>query len=275
MKKLHVLLVSAALTAACLLTASADIVFLSVENDVVGNGTTLINITGKDNGNNGAAEVATPIYSHWNNGTGAGDTWGGTGLNIGSHLGVNFTTTSIRNSTNGTESATGYFNGDGNGMGLVTDGGSNPWEVGGDEGWTWTADAGLVFEGLTFRGGNWGGVDTKELTISSPAWVGLSGITPGAGVTYLSGPGSFVLENSAGNAGGDGTFTGEELTGGSGLLSFDAGTGISFSNTKDGGDAYGFSAFAFNSAVIPEPGVFSLLSLGILLLALTRRRAKN
>ncbi len=234
-------------------SGTGPVVTLITDADLAGDGTTSINV-----GGGGLSQVANPIYDNFSTGTGQGDTWGGAGLVIGGNT-VTFTNVSMTD-VNGSVAATGpQFIADGNGMGIRSEStdtqsngdGEQPWHVNEQEAWTWTADADLAFAGVSFRAGWQGGGGNKALTVSSPAWVGLTGVTTGTGITYNSANGSFEIGNTGDGGDGD-AVTLDELVGvGGPSLILSAGTQISFSNTGSGvGNAGGFALTSVSFASV-------------------------
>jgi hypothetical protein len=212
--------------------------------------------------------VATPLIDNQNGRTSLveGNTWGGTGLKIDG-VTVTFTLTEIVDFDGNSGTAPFRTDANGQGIGIDSPGTTESWFLlDGLESFTWTASSGLQFEGLSLR--QWNDVGTRQLSISSSDWVGLSGVSSGAGITYTSGTGTFLIEEVAGNvvnANADALIL-EHLVGASGPT-------LDFSSLKIGNSGSTGSAIrTVTLAAIPEPATLALLGLGIGALALARRR---
>lgn len=162
---------------------------------------------------------------------------------------------------------------DGNGLAINsagTQGADQNFNLDGQEAFTLRADQALFFEGLALRGFSAQNSLERQLTITSSAWIGLTGVTPGSGVAYNSLTGSFVLSNSVLGGVNFGTVTLETLVGvGGPQLEIGANTDFTFANTATGGAGYGFTSFTFSA--IPEPTALGLALLGALPLVRRRR----
>lgn len=230
-----------------------------------GDGVTRINVT-SGSSTFPLSEVATPIFGQnsGNDGTFQGDAWGGSGLNINGNT-VTFTNTEIVDFDGSTATAQRELVADaiGLGMGIRSDNG-NWFLLDGQESFTWNADVALQFEGLTLR--NWATGQGRALAISSPGWVGLLGVSPGTGVSYTSGSGTFLIEELTDNVAIDRELTLAELVGISGpTLDFSTTDGIKVATTGTLG--FAIQTMSFDAVnVIPEPGSASLLLVGLALL---------
>lgn len=163
-----------------------------------GDGTTRINVTaGTYNFPISPFEIATPLIGNLNavSSLSQGQTWGGAGLNIDGSV-ITFTLTEIVD-YNGAANSGAVFKSDAIGLGMGIDSpvaGEHWWELDGQESFTWTASEYMQWEGLTLR--TFGSNNTRELRVSSPEWIGLSGVSPGAGVTFDPVTGTFTMVNS-------------------------------------------------------------------------------
>ncbi|MEM7474963.1 MAG: hypothetical protein AAF483_08220 [Planctomycetota bacterium] len=253
--------------------ASAEVVELIFMRDTAGNGSTSVNVT------HGFSEVATPIYTGFNTGTELGQTWGGTGLNIGGSA-VTFTNSAMSDYGGITTGGAARFIGDQNGMGMrnsadYSANSERPWMIDGQESFTWNADKDLYFAGVGFRPGFGAFLGQKELSVSSPDWIGLAGVSPGSGITFESGTGTFKITNASGSVALDNAVTVNELVGASGpQLDFSAASGISFANTGIGAEEedLALTSVSLGALAVPEPSSASILLLGLLYPTWRRRR---
>ncbi len=179
-----------------------------------GNGSTRINVTaGSSDYPINPLEVATPLIDNVNGRStlAQGQNWGGTGLNIDGSM-ITFTVTELVD-YDGLTANGAIFRADANGLGMGIDStsSSEAWYVlDGQESFTWTASEAMQWEGFTLR--SFGSNGTRILKVSSTDWVGLSGVTPGTGVTFDASTGTFTIANITDNVAADG-LTLDELVG--------------------------------------------------------------
>lgn len=264
-------------------TSQLSAVTLLLDSETPGDGVESINVTGEHHD-----EVSLPIYESFIQGTEQGYAWGGFKVN-GEN--VIFTNTRVYDYAGNSTIRAAQLIGDENGMGIDSKAqyeGERPWMIDGKEGYAWTANQDLQFLGLQFRVGWDGGSShgSKELSISSPAWINLKDVEPRYGITYIAATGTFQVSNKMGSVSMDHKVTVEELVGLNGpRLNVPSGVEIAFVHTGDVTEAGGFAlkTVAFDSAgsgsdayrSVPELQVFGLmLSLFAFCLVGSRRRIR-
>lgn len=246
------------------ITSQVSAVDLLFRTNVDGDGINTVNVTGKNNGNdgNGAVEVAAPIYTAWGNGTTTGDSWGG-----GSLGGLTFSM-DVTDYNGNSAASDAQMNGDGSGMGIATSGSGANWEMDGLESFSMTGSQDYDFEGFKSRSGySFADDQNRQISFSSASWGGLNSIDGandlGDGVSFsiAGGIGTFVI-GGAGIEFYKDTFTLIDILGahvGNIVLSVDSGDSLTIDNHLDA-TGNGIALEYLSISTVPEPGTYALLA---------------
>lgn len=257
------------------------------QSDVDGDGENTVNVTGKNNGNdgNGILEVLNPIYTSWNNAanvTTGGSFGGGSALN-----GLTFSMV-VTDFEGNSGAGDAIMNGDGAGMGIITNGSGRQWEIDGQESFSMTGSQDYDFEGFKSRGGySFADGQNRQIAFSSASWGGLNSIDGandlGDGVSFSisGGIGTFVIGGTGIDNYKD-TFALADILGthaSSIALSVNAGDSLTIDNHLDGYESDGGNGFTgialdyMSISTVPEPSTFALLAgcFGLTAVMLRRR----
>ena len=244
------------------ITSQVSAVDLLLRNNVNGDGINSINVTGKDNGNNGSVELAAPIYTSWGNGTTTGDSWGGGDLG-----GLTFSM-EVTDFNGNSAADDAQMNGDGGGLGIMTAGFGADWEIDGLESFSMTGTQDYDFQGFKSRGGySFDENANRQVSFSSASWGELNSIDGandlGDGVSFSidGGIGTFVI-GGAGIEFYKDTFTLTDILGahvGSIVLSVNSGDSLTIDNHLDATGS-GIALEYLSISTVPEPGTYALLA---------------